>query len=216
MTERGRVRATRTLPWHRGTTASLQGAYPFLSAPGLAARLSGRGLLIGRDWHGAAFSFDPFTLYAAGMLTNPNMLVVGQVGSGKSALVKTLLWRAIAFGHAAWIADPKGEYSDLAAAADAPVMRLGPGEPARLNPLDTADDDVRAARHTLRGRAGRPAVERHPAAAGRRLGCDRPRSAADSGGARRGRAGTRHRAPDRGRRTPGPSRAGRSSPGSER
>jgi hypothetical protein len=93
-------------------------------------------MVIGRDWHGAAFNFDPFTLYAAGLLTNPNMLVVGQVGSGKSALVKTLLWRAIAFGYAAWVADPKGEYADLAASAGAPVIRLGPGEPARLNPLD--------------------------------------------------------------------------------
>ena len=140
MTDHGRVLRRARLPWHRATTASLQGAYPFLTAPGLAARLGGSGLVIGRDWHGAAFSFDPFTLYAAGLLTNPNMLVVGQVGSGKSALVKTLLWRAVAFGYAAWVADPKGEYGDLAAAAGAPVIRLGPGEPARLNPLDAGQD----------------------------------------------------------------------------
>ncbi len=137
MRERGRVLRPARVPRHRGTTASLQAAYPFLTAPGLAARLGGRGLYVGRDWHGGAFSFDPFELYAAGLLTNPNLLVVGQVGSGKSALVKTLLWRALAFGYTAWVADPKGEYGDLAAAAGAPVVRLGPGEPTRLNPLDT-------------------------------------------------------------------------------
>lgn len=138
--ERGSVMRATRLPWHRATTASLQAAYPFLTAPGLAARLGGRGLYVGRDWHGGAFSFDPFELYAAGLLTNPNLLVVGQVGSGKSALVKSLLWRALAFGYAAWVADPKGEYGDLADAAGAPVIRIGPGEATRLNPLDTQEN----------------------------------------------------------------------------
>jgi hypothetical protein len=150
------LRAAR-LPWRRGTTASLQAAYPFLTAPGLAERLGGRGLYIGRDWHGGAFSFDPFELYAAGLLTNPNMLVVGQVGSGKSALVKTLLWRALAFGYTAWVADPKGEYGDLAAAAGAPVIRLGPDQAARLNPLDTdpiATDEAASLGNGRRDRVG--------------------------------------------------------------
>jgi len=124
------------LPAHRATTAVLQAAYPFLNGHGLGPR----GAYVGQNCYGGVFCFDPFELYAAGAITNPNVLVVGAVGSGKSSLVKTLLWRAIAFGMTAWVADPKGEYGDLAVAAGAPVVRLGPGQHVRLNPLDQTTD----------------------------------------------------------------------------
>ncbi|HEX4816075.1 MAG TPA: ATP-binding protein, partial [Nonomuraea sp.] len=65
------------VPAHRATTASLQAAYPFLNGPGLGSR----GSYIGQNCYGGAFCFDPFELYAAGVLTNPNLLVVGAVGS---------------------------------------------------------------------------------------------------------------------------------------
>ena len=127
---------------HEETTAVLPAAYPFLSEQGLGAA----GTYIGRDVLGGAFTFDPFNLYAAGSLTNPNMLIAGQVGFGKSSLVKTFLLRQIAFGRTAWIADPKGEYAPLAAAVGGTPLRLGPGLAARLNPLDApagADDGHR-------------------------------------------------------------------------
>jgi hypothetical protein len=128
----GRVwRQARVRP-HRATTAALQAAFPFLAESGMGPR----GTYIGRDVFGGSFCFDPFELYAAGLLTNPNMVIAGAVGSGKSSLVKTFLWRQQEFGRAAWVADPKGEYADLAAACDAPVIRLGPGQAARLNPFD--------------------------------------------------------------------------------
>ena len=72
-------------------------------------------------------------LYAAGHLTNPNILVIGHVGEGKSSLVKTLLWRSSVFGRSAVVADPKGEYGPLAAAYGVEPVRIGPGLPARLN-----------------------------------------------------------------------------------
>lgn len=124
--------------WHEATTAVLPAAYPFLTENGLGAA----GTYIGRDLLGGSFCFDPFTLYQTGPLTNPNMLVAGQVGSGKSSFVKTFLFRQHAFGRPAWVADPKGEYAALAAAAGGTVIRLGPGLPGRLNPLDTASRDT--------------------------------------------------------------------------
>ena len=48
-----------------------------------------------------------------GALTNPNMVVIGQIGRGKSAFVKTYLWRLAVFGRRAWVVDPKGEYGAL-------------------------------------------------------------------------------------------------------
>nr|WP_274387544.1 ATP-binding protein [Salsipaludibacter albus] len=79
-------------------------------------------------------------------MTNPNMLVAGQVGRGKSSFVKTYLWRQQVFGRRAWIIDPKGEYGPLAAACGIDPIRIGPGLPVRLNPLaPTAETVDRAA-----------------------------------------------------------------------
>jgi type IV secretory pathway VirB4 component len=98
---------------------------------------------------GAAFCFDPFTLYTDGRLENPNMLIVGEPGFGKSAAVKCFLYRSIgtlgapgpagtptAGGRWAAICDPKGEYQPLAEALGLQLVRLYPGGPDRVNPLD--------------------------------------------------------------------------------
>jgi type IV secretory pathway VirB4 component len=106
--------------------------YPFANEPGLGVG----GVLIGRDLIGGAFSYDPFRLYHAGLLTSPNMLVIGQIGRGKSAFVKSYLWRQAAFGRRAWVVDPKGEYGALAAAWGVKPLTLRPGGSLRLNPLD--------------------------------------------------------------------------------
>lgn len=124
----------RAPPVHRATTANLQAIYPFVSDGGLGSR----GPFIGRDLLGGAFSFDPWDLYRTGALSNPNVLVIGQIGRGKSTFVKTLVWRQLAFGRRAWIIDPKGEYGDLAEAAGTAPVRLRPGGDVRLNPMEPA------------------------------------------------------------------------------
>jgi type IV secretory pathway VirB4 component len=84
---------------------------------------------------GGSFCFDPWELYRRGVLTNPNILVVGQLGRGKSTFIKTFVWRQIAFGRRAWIVDPKGEYGPIAGACGSTPIRLKPGGELRLNPL---------------------------------------------------------------------------------
>jgi hypothetical protein len=64
-------------------------------------------------------------------------VVVGQIGRGKSAFLKSYLWRQAVFGRHAWVVDPKGEYGPLAAAWDVVPVALRPGGVVRLNPLDT-------------------------------------------------------------------------------
>ena len=74
------------LPAHRASSATLAGAYPFLVAPSCSI-----GVLVGTDaLTGEPFCFDPWDLYSAGVLTNPNVLLAGVIGQGKSALAKTL------------------------------------------------------------------------------------------------------------------------------
>jgi hypothetical protein len=120
------------VPAHQVTTRNLGAAYPLLSEAGLGHR----GVLVGRDMLGGSFVHDPFELYAAGVVSNPNMIVFGQIGRGKSAFVKTYLWRQAVFGRRAWVVDPKGEYRALAAAWGTRPVALSPGGSVRLNPLD--------------------------------------------------------------------------------
>ena len=119
-------------PAHRVTTAHLQAAYPCIAGGSLGSR----GPYIGRDLYGGAFCYDPWELYSARLLTGPNAIVAGQIGRGKSAFVKTYVWRQLVFGRRAWMLDPKGENTRLCEAAGVEPVRIRPGGGVRLNPLD--------------------------------------------------------------------------------
>jgi hypothetical protein len=120
------------VPAHQVTTRNLGAAYPLVAESGLGHR----GVFVGHDLLGGSFVYDPFELYAQGVVSNPNMIVFGQIGRGKSAFVKTYLWRQAVFGRRAWVVDPKGEYGSLAAAWGVAPIALRPGGSVRLNPLD--------------------------------------------------------------------------------
>jgi type IV secretory pathway VirB4 component len=126
------------VPAHVSTTRHLCAAYPLVSEAGLGHE----GVLVGRDVLGGSFVYDPFVLYRKGVVTNPNMVVFGQIGRGKSSFVKSYLWRQAVFGRRAWVVDPKGEYGALARAWDMTPVALRPGGAVRLNPLDTDDGDA--------------------------------------------------------------------------
>ena len=155
------------VPRHRGTTAHVCSAYPFLAEPGLGAR----GVYIGTNvlTGGGGFAYDPFTAYADGVLTNPNVIVAGDVGMGKSTAVKCFVHRSVAmFGRWVAIADPKGEYLPLAEMLGLTVLELHPGGTTRLNPLDptplggTATDET--ARRQAELLAARPTWSPHSSA----------------------------------------------------
>ena len=146
------------VPAHQVTTRHLGAAYPLLTEAGLGHR----GVLVGHDLLGGSFVHDPFELYAAGILSNPNMIVFGQIGRGKSAFVKTYLWRQAVFGRRAWVVDPKGEYCPLAAAWGTRPVALRPGGSVRLNPLDpgpAAEEDQGDAIDGAPGMANRRQAE---------------------------------------------------------
>jgi type IV secretory pathway VirB4 component len=124
-------------PAHRSTTRHAQAIYPFMAAGGLG----GRGVFIGRDSSGGAFCYDPWLLYADGVLDDPNVIVLGKLGQGKSALVKTILWRMLLFGRRAFVLDVKREYGPLCAAAGVEPISLVPGGGVRLNPLASRPEE---------------------------------------------------------------------------
>src|SRR3954465_12015132 len=116
---------------HRATTANAQAIYPFVAESGLGPR----GALIGIDLHGTAFTYDPFSLYEQRVISNPNLFVAGEVGAGKSSLVKTYLFRQAVFGRIPWVSDPKGEHGELAPILGVEPIRLAPGGTIQLNPI---------------------------------------------------------------------------------
>src|SRR5436853_7440505 len=106
-----------------------------------AGGLGGRGAFIGRDSGGAAFCYDPWVLYGDGVLDDPNAIVLGKLGQGKSALVKTLIWRMLLFGRRAFVLDVKREYGPLCGAAGVKPISLVPGGGVRLNPLASRPEE---------------------------------------------------------------------------
>lgn len=122
------------VPAHRATTRNLQAAYPFI----VDSTLGTRGVYVGRQaGSDASFTFDPWQLYAEGVITNPNILLAGVIGRGKSALAKSLALRMTAFGVRVYVpGDPKGEWGEVAKALGVEPILLGRGLPARINPLD--------------------------------------------------------------------------------
>jgi hypothetical protein len=124
---------------HQATSEVLSVAYPFLAEAGLGSE----GVLIGHDsWSGAAFVYDPWALYAKGVVTNPNVLLAGVIGRGKSTLAKSLAARSIALGRRIYVpGDPKGEWTVVSQTLGGAAITLGSG--ARLNPLDEGPRRVR-------------------------------------------------------------------------
>ncbi|WP_406021805.1 hypothetical protein [Nocardioides sp. NBC_00850] len=50
-------------------------------------------------YSGSSHVYDPWVLYARGLITAPNLVLAGVVGAGKSALAKSLYARLIPFGR---------------------------------------------------------------------------------------------------------------------
>ncbi|MHB1063598.1 MAG: ATP-binding protein [Georgenia sp.] len=122
------------LPRHQDTSATLAGAYPFVAEGGLGSE----GVFVGQDlYSGGSFVYDPWVLYARGLITAPNVVLAGIVGSGKSSLAKSLYTRSLPFGRRVYVpGDPKGEHTAVANAVGGRAIVLGHGLNTRLNPLD--------------------------------------------------------------------------------
>ncbi len=126
------------LPAHQATSQHIAGIYPFVADAGLGHR----GPIVGVDLNAdALWHFSPFEAYIdttdRGSFST-NILVLGAYRAGKSASIKMLVTRSIAFGHQAVVpSDPKGEWVAVAEAIPGGnVIRLGGGHATRLNPLD--------------------------------------------------------------------------------
>ena len=132
----GAGRASHVAPGmeYQGTTVQLCGLYPFVAGSGAPTL----GVPVGRHmlW-GEVVCLDPLEWLRAGLITNPGVFVLGQPGTGKSAVIKRLITGMVGFGTSALIlGDTKGEYSRVVDQLDGQFIRVGRGMD-RLNPLDS-------------------------------------------------------------------------------
>jgi len=120
----------------RMTSEQVGGVWPLIAASGLPPT----GAWMGIDWlSGGAFYADPigWTLAGVAGVTNPNLIVFGAPGYGKTGTTKMLLLRLMAYGYRGLIlGDVKDEYESLCRALGVQPHAVGHGLPARINPLD--------------------------------------------------------------------------------
>ena len=132
--EHGRAASLNVAKTWRATTSQVCGLYPFLSAEPMPPV----GVPLGVDVHaGTTFSYAPVEWLLRGIVENPNILLTGKPGSGKSTCTKIAMLRSAAVGVQTLVpGDIKGEYNLLAEFLGVTPTILGGGSPARLNPLD--------------------------------------------------------------------------------
>ena len=124
-------------PSHRATTRHAQAIYPFMASGGLG----GQGVFIGRDSSGGAFVYDAWVLYQRDEVKDANVIIFGRLGQGKSALIKTLIFRNLLFGRRAFVLDVKREYGPLCELVGVSPIALQPGGGVRLNPLASRPEE---------------------------------------------------------------------------
>lgn len=129
------------VPGSRSTTRQAEALNLALSSP----PTTHRGLIVGTDrLSGQLVCHDPFIAYDDRLVSSPNVAVIGDVGKGKSSLLKTwgTLRQLLLDGRRVVVLDKKiqagqGEYAPLAAAVGAPSIRFTlDGFGSRLNLLD--------------------------------------------------------------------------------
>lgn len=127
--------ATATVATYRMTSDQAPVWWPFIATPGLPPT----GAQMGIDMlSGGSFYCDPlgWVLRDTVPVTNPNIFSFGKPGTGKSATTKAFCLRMMDFGYRTFIlGDPKDEYERLARALGVEPFVIGPGMPARINPL---------------------------------------------------------------------------------
>ncbi len=95
------------------------------------------GILIGfNEYNSIPIIIDPFEL------SNPNILVLGTSGGGKSYAIKLMIMRELMEGVHVNIIDPQGEYSDLIKTFNGRTISIAPGSDSVINPFDLMDQTL--------------------------------------------------------------------------
>ncbi|MBM3308942.1 MAG: DUF87 domain-containing protein [Candidatus Altiarchaeales archaeon] len=95
------------------------------------------GILIGFNAiNSIPIIIDPFEL------SNPNILVLGTSGGGKSYAIKLMMMREFMEGVDINVIDPQAEYTDLIKTFNGQIIKIAPGSDSVINPFDLMDQTL--------------------------------------------------------------------------
>jgi len=124
-----RLRVTRNI-----TSSAAAACFPFAIT---SFETHATGILIGFNAiNSIPIIIDPFEL------SNPNILVLGTSGGGKSYAVKLILMREFMEGVDINVIDPQGEYTDLIKTFNGQIIRIAPDSDSIINPFDLMDQTL--------------------------------------------------------------------------
>ena len=109
------------------TTQPLSAFFPFTSK---FLEVDNKGVWFGLNKHSSPIIKDIFSL------SNPNGLVLGTSGGGKSFFTKLFILRHLMSGTRVLIVDPQGEYTDLVHKFKGQLVKISRNSPTIINPLD--------------------------------------------------------------------------------
>jgi conjugal transfer ATP-binding protein TraC len=113
------------------TSSALAACFPFAIT---SLEQHATGILIGfNEYNSIPIIIDPF------QLTNPNVLVLGTSGGGKSYTIKLILMREFMEGVSINVIDPQGEYADLVRTFNGERIVIAPESESIINPFDLMD-----------------------------------------------------------------------------
>ena len=110
------------------TSSAVSACFPFAIT---SLEHHATGILIGfNQINNIPIIVDPFEL------SNPNILVLGTSGGGKSYTIKLMLMREFLEGVDINIIDPQAEYTDLTSTFRGKTIRIAPDSDSVINPMD--------------------------------------------------------------------------------
>ncbi len=116
------------------TSSAIAACFPFATT---SLEHHATGILIGfNQINNIPIIIDPFEL------TNPNILVLGTSGGGKSFSIKLILMREFLEGVDINIIDPQAEYNDLIKTFGGRTIRIAPDSDTIINPFDLMDQTL--------------------------------------------------------------------------
>ncbi len=110
------------------TSSAASACFPFVMS---SLETKAGGVLIGFNViNDIPIIVDPFKA------SNPNILVLGTSGGGKSYCIKLFLMREFLEGVEINVIDPQAEYTDFAKTFNGKTIKIAPGSDTVLNPFD--------------------------------------------------------------------------------
>ena len=117
-------------------TDGLISTYPFISS----SIFDESGVYIGKNIYNNSMIF--IDRYNTKKYKNPNMVVFGMSGAGKSFYIKLLILRYGTQNVSQYVIDPEREYENVCKALDGTMFKIGPNSNTYINVFDIREESI--------------------------------------------------------------------------